>query len=305
MKKRNPLYFVLPIIIILLSFTACSGTDGQTDKKTNIYDFEKYKSSEVFNIEKIELNKTLADKCTSYKFTYLSDGLKINAYISIPASFEKTQKQGKCLLYNRGGNRDFGKLEEDTTANICTVCGRIVVASQYRGGGGSEGKDEFGGSDLNDVIKLVDLCENKFSFVDMTDFCVAGVSRGGVMTYPAARKDKRIKRLIAVSAVSDLVEAYESRDDMKTVLKETVGCTPQEKPEEYKKRSAVYWADEINVPVLIIHSKRDNKVPYKQAKALYNKLKDHTECKLITYDDDSHGVLHKEDYQTVYNWLNK
>ena len=35
------------------------------------------------------------------------------------------------------------------------MCDRIVVGSQYRGGGGSEGKDEFGGDDLNDVINAI------------------------------------------------------------------------------------------------------------------------------------------------------
>ena len=115
----------------------------------------------------------------------------------------------------------------------------------------------------------------------MDDFCVLGASRGGVMTYPAARQDSRIKRIIGMSAVTDLFDSYESRDDkMKRVLIETVGCTPQENPEEYKKCSAVYWANEIRVPVLLIHSTGDQQVPYRQAEELYTKLNDHTECRL-------------------------
>jgi dipeptidyl aminopeptidase/acylaminoacyl peptidase len=140
----------------------------------------------------------------------------------------------------------------------------------------------------------------------MDDFCVIGSSRGGVMTYPAARKDSRIKRIIALSALCDLFEAYEVRDDMmKTVLKETIGFTPEEKPEEYKKRSAVYWADEIKIPVLMFHAKQDKQVPYSQAENLYEKLKDNTDCTLITYDDDLHGMVHEKDYQTIRDWLNQ
>ena len=266
---------------------------------------ENYENSEVFGFVKVNQGGKYDGFCTTYKFNYLSDGLKIEGYLSIPLSVEKTQKPGKCVMFNHGGNRDYGKLENNTLAPICAVCDRIVIASQYRGCGGSEGEDHFGGDDLNDVIKLIDLCEKHFSFIDMDDFCVAGSSRGGVMTYPAARKDSRIKRIIALSALCDLFEAYEDRDDMKTVLKETIGFTPEEKPEEYKERSAVYWADEIKIPVLMFHAKQDKQVPYSQAEKLYEKLKDNTDCTFITYDDDIHGIVHEKDYQTMRNWLNQ
>ena len=225
-----------------------------------------YESGEVFDFEKVNLSEDLSQKCCSYKFTYMSDGYKIKGYISIPNSSIESQELTKCVLYNRGGNRDFGKLQDDTTAYICALCNRIVIASQYRGGGGSEGQDQFGGDDLNDVIKLIDLCENTFSFIDMDDFCVVGVSRGGMMTYMAARQDNRIKKIIAASAVTDLFEEYERRKDMNDVLIETIGCTPQENPAEYEKRSAIYWYDEIKIPVMIIHSENDKQASYQAAK---------------------------------------
>ncbi len=303
-------------VIGLMSLAACQPEKSSQEpasqieastaaKENNLYDMANYESSEVFNILKVNQSGKYDEFCTTYKFNYLSDGLKIEGYISIPISFEKTQKSGKCVMFNHGGNRQMGKLENYTTAPMCAVCNRIVVASQYRGCGGSEGEDHFGGDDLNDVIRLIDLCEKHFSFIDMDDFCVIGASRGGVMTYPAARKDSRIKRIIALSAVCDLFEAYEARDDMKTVLKDTIGFTPDEKPEEYEKRSAVYWADEIKIPVLIFHAKQDKQVPYSQAEKLYEKLKDSTDCTFITYEDDSHSEIKPEDYQTIRDWLNQ
>ena len=307
---------VMTVILTALTFSACgessSGNKQESVTETttateenNIYDMENYESSEAFDFVKVNQGGEFDEICTTYKFNYLSDGLKIEGYLSIPLSVEKTQKPGKCIMFNYGGNRQLGKLDNDTLAPICTVCDRIIVASQYRGCGASEGEDHFGGDDLNDVIKLIDLCERLFSFIDMDDFCVMGASRGGVMTYPAARKDSRIKRIIALSAVCDLFESYEARDDMKTVLKETLGSTPEESPVEYEKRSAVYWADEIKVPVLMFHAKLDRQVPYSQAENLYAKLKDSTDCTLITYDDDSHAVVKPEDYQTICEWLNQ
>ena len=313
MKMKRPIGIVLAILLVLFSLTACQSestvptdnTGTTTAETSDIYRFEDYASNEVFDIVKVNLSEELASKCTSYRFTYLSDGLKINAYISIPNAMAQTQRPGKCLMYNHGGNRDYGKLETETTAHACTLCDRIVIASQYRGCGGSEGIDQFGGDDLHDVIKLIDLCENRFSFIDMDDFCVLGASRGGVMTFPAARQDSRIKRIIALSAVTDLVDCYESRDEyMRNVLLETIGSTPQENPEEYQKRSAVYWADEINVPVLFIHSREDQRVSYRQAEELYNKLKDHTDCRFISHDDDYHAVPQQDDIAAIREWLN-
>ena len=321
MKAKRAICALLAAAFALLSFAACqSGKASQasessqseadttietTAPESGLYDIKSYENSEVFDILEVNHGGKYDEICTTYKFNYLSDGLKIEGYMSIPLSAEKTQKPAKCVMYNHGGNRNFGKLENNTTAPICSVCDRIVVASQYRGCGGSEGEDHFGGDDLNDVIKLIDLCEKHFSFIDMDDFCVIGASRGGVMTYPAAKKDSRIKRIVALGAVTDLFVLYEARDDMKIVLKETIGFTPEENPEEYKKRSAVYLAEEIKVPVLMFHAKLDKQVLYSQAEDLYAKLKGTTDCTLITYDDDSHAEIKPQDYKTLYDWLNQ
>ena len=302
MKIRKPFIVMICLLFVVLSVSAC-GTKEPTgttpDEKSDIFRFEDYESDDVFDIEKLELSPALASKCVSYQFTYLSDGYQIKGYLSIPTSVIESQQPGKCLLYNRGGNRDLGKLEDTTTANVCAACDRIVIASQYRGAGGSQGEDRFGGDDLHDVIKLIDLCEERFPFADMDDFCTAGVSRGGMMSYMAARQDSRIKRIIAISALSDLFASYEEREDMREVMAELIGSTPQDDPEAYEKRSAICWADEIGVPVLIFHSKQDARVSFSQAEAMNEKLKDST---FITYDDDVHGS-HREDVSVIRDWL--
>ncbi len=311
LKRTLCVFFAL--LIAVLSFSACSSSGGASSEKalseqgstvkTDIYRFEDYADSEVFEIEKAELNGGLSEKCTTYKFCFDSDSNKIKAFISIPSSAAVSGEPCKCVLFCRGGNSNLGQLKESDTATISAACGRIVVSAEYRGTKGADGADQFGGAELDDVIKLIDLCQNKFSFVDMDDFCAAGVSRGGMMTYMAARKDDRIRRIAAVSALSDFENAYDERDDMKSVILEHIGVTPQSAPEEYEKRSAVCWADEIKVPVLIIHSRLDKQVPFHQAEEMYGKLKDHVDCKFIIYDDDLHGPR-QEDFPIINEWLN-
>jgi len=294
--------FTLLLVISILSVSACNSSNQAASNQKNIYNFEDYENSEVFDIDKINTREDLSKTCTTYKFTYLSDNYKIKAYISLPVSAIESQQPTKCVLYNRGGNSKLGWLDDNSTATICSACSRVVIASQYREADGSEGKDQFGGDDLNDVIKLIDLCQNQFSFIDMDDFCVAGISRGGMMTYLTARSDSRVKRIVAVSAVSDLFQAYKEREDMQRVLYNHIGCTPTENPTEYEKRSAIRWSEEIKVPVLIIHSKNDEQVSYEQAEAMYEKLKDTTDCKFISHDDNVHGI-HPEDLKIINEWL--
>lgn len=229
------------LIFIMLIFGGC-GNKVEIDKNS-IYNFQNYKNEEVYDIQQLDLSGNLNDSCVSYKFTYISDNYEVKAYISIPLEFTKKQLSGKCILYNRGGNSRIGLLEDEDTAKLCVATNRIIIASQYRGADGGGGSDEFGGADLNDVIKLIDLCENQFSFVDMEDFCVAGVSRGGMMTYMTAKQDNRVKRIIAISAVSDLPKAYEEREDMQKVLYNYIGGSPDEMPDEYEKRSAICWTE--------------------------------------------------------------
>ena len=289
------------VLISLFVFVGCG--DVTKTEVDGIYNFLSYECEEVFDIEQIDLGGSLKKKCVSYKLTYISDGYKVKAYISMPLAVVENQSKGKCILYNRGGNSKIALLEDKDTARLCVATNRIVIASQYRGAGGGEGKDEFGGSDLNDVVTLIDLCESQFTFVDMNDFCVAGVSRGGMMSYMTARQDDRVKRIIAISAVSDLFKAYEEREDMQKVLYNYIGATPEQAPDEYKNRSAVYWADEIDAPVLIIHSKYDEQVSFAQAEDLYKKLKQtNTDVSFVARDDGVHG-LSKDDNKVILNWL--
>lgn len=277
------------IFIFLIFLTACSNEVAGID-------FITFNTNpNIFNIATVDLPYKLNRYCKSYSFNYSVDGVLVEGYISIPNN-SSANTPSKCILYNRGGNCNIGFLTDTDTAKICAETNRIVIASQYRA------NDEFGGEDLKDVLKLIDICES-FDFADMTDFTVAGVSRGGMMTYMAAREDNRIKRIISISGVSDLTQAYKDRDDMKRLLNNFIGGSPESKPEEYENRSAINWADEITVPTLIIHSTGDQQVSYSQAKDLYEKLLENgTDVILKTYTDSTHG-LHSEDLEIITDWL--
>ena len=208
-------------------------------------------------------------------------------------------------FFNRGGNREFGRLTDETIVGLADL-GYIVLASQYRGNDGGSGCEQFGGDDINDVIKLIDISEH-FEFVQTGGVYMTGLSRGGMMTYIACRVDSRIKAATVGAAVSDSFSAYEARDDMKTVYKSLVGGTPDNMPEEYVRRSAIMWADEINVPLLIIHGgEKDWRVDTSQSKNMAAELKRYgKEYRLIIYEDADHTFQGTQWYLDMCTWFNE
>ena len=161
------------------------------------WDIEQYEGIEdIISVEKLDLEKTIPEgvEVSTYKVRYQSDEYEVVSYLSVPKECIEKKEAYPCIIYNRGGNREYGANQPEYIAYLAESFGKIIFATQYRGVDGGTGKEEFGGVDLNDVLKLIDFCE-EFAFVDMEQIYMMGISRGGMMTYMAVREDSRIKKL--------------------------------------------------------------------------------------------------------------
>lgn len=294
---------ILTVLIFRIKFpSGISAEDAQKQIENSL------KANGISEYEKIDLEKyekqAGVDLSTyiSYRFFYQSDDLKIEAFISAPIDL-LGKKKSPCLIYNHGGNREYGALENVETTFYAYQFHTICVATNYRGCGSSQGTDAFGGDDVHDVIHLIDLCQ-KLDYVDTNQINMLGVSRGGMMTYETLREDKRIHKAVVVAGVADCSMSYEERSDMKPLLQELIGGTPKQLPEEYEKRSAVAWADQINTPLLIFHTTGDDKVSVKQADKLVEQLKKYQkDYEYVTFDSNVHGDLRKTDVEKIRKWL--
>lgn len=190
-----------------------------------------------------------------FQFTYLSGKNKVSGLLAIPKKY--IGKKLPCIIYNRGGYKDFGILKHGALfSNMGRLVaeGYVVIASQYSGNSLSEGKDEYGGNDIKDIITLHDILKT-ISFVDMNKIGMYGGSRGGLMTFLVLKKVKWIKAVCVKSGLYNLVSSASLRPEMKKVFKEAFGGSK----EEMTRRSVTYWADKIprNVPILMLHGSSD------------------------------------------------
>ena len=309
MKKKIILQLIILSVLILTALifrikfpSGISAEDAQKQIENSL------EANGISEYEKIDLEKyekqAGVDLSTyiSYRFFYQSDDLKIEAFISAPIDL-LGKKKSPCLIYNHGGNREYGALENVETTFYAYQFHTICVATNYRGCGSSQGTDAFGGDDVRDVLHLIDLCQ-KLDYVDKDQINMFGVSRGGMMTYEALREDQRIHKAVVVAGVADCSMSYEERSDMQPLHQELIGGTPKQLPEEYEKRSAIAWADQINTPLLIFHTTGDDKVSIKQVDKLVEQLKKYQkDYEYVTFDSNVHGDLRKTDVEKIRKWL--
>ena len=108
----------------------------------------------IFKNGKLKGSFSYLNDIDLYSMVYDSDGLMVTGFMVRP----KKPGNYPCIIYNRGGNRDFGAL---LVFNAMLQMGRmaadgyVVIASNYRGNSNSEGKEEFGGADVKDVLNLI------------------------------------------------------------------------------------------------------------------------------------------------------
>lgn len=303
----------IKLILLILLFSNCQAQENKLlVRKSLISDWSKYPIYPRLVEDKNGKKEWKAkyrylDSIDVYGITYLSDGLKIHGLMAKP----KKTGTYPCVIYNRGGNREFGSLKVyhgALTLGQIAKEGYVVIASQYRGNGGSEGQEEFGGKDVNDVLILTDILK-EIEDADTHRIGMYGWSRGGMMTYIALTKTAKIKTAIVGGARSDLTII--DRPEMETnVYSELMPNYKENKEEELKKRSAIYWADKFpkNVPILLLHGNSDWRVKSTNSLNLALEFEKHRiPYRLKIFEGGDHGIneFKKEVDTEVINWFNR
>jgi len=236
--------------------------------------------------------RDILDRVEIKSIAYLSDGLQVKGYLVVPKQGEKLP----CVIFNRGGNREFGALTDSTAAGLLgrmASWGYVVVASQYRGNAGGEGKEEFGGSDVNDVLNLLPLLKS-LPQADSARVGMYGWSRGGMMTYLALTRTDQIAAAIVGSGMADMFDTIKRRPEMETeVLAELVPNYAKDKEAALVARSAVRWTEKLSqkTPILLLHGSADWRVHPSQALTMAAKLFENQHVfRFVFLEGGDHGL---------------
>ncbi len=243
---------------------------------------------------------------TIEKITYLSDGLKVKGFIAYPN--DQTKKY-PCVIWNRGGAGNRGAIDEFTARGIfgqLASWGYVVFTSQYRGNAGGEGKDELGGSDVNDILNLVPLAD-EIDCADNSKWGIEGWSRGGMMTYIALTKQNNFKCAILVGAISN---AGQNSDENSAMQKAYEGYfNPEDIEKKLRERSAVNFYKKLPpIPYLIMHGGKDEIISPNQSIEMASRFgKLNYEYRLVIFEDGDHYLkTHRKEVDALRRmWYEK
>jgi len=230
------------------------------------------------------------------RFTYRSDGLAVVGYRYAGAAHPSGKHP--VLVFLRGGNREFGKLDEPWMRRFRAFLdsGYVVIGTQYRGNDGGEGREELGGADVRDVTNLLPLIRRDTT-LDSANVYSFGASRGGMMAYLAIRNGMHVNAAVVQAGPTRLAQQEALRPGMEAeVYSQVVPGWPKSKAAFYRDRSAVYWADRLTVPLLIVHGTKDWRVDPGDALAITSQLlASGQRVELIMYEGGDHYLMDQRD----------
>jgi dipeptidyl aminopeptidase/acylaminoacyl peptidase len=223
------------------------------------------------------------------KLKYMSDGLKVTAYLYKPA--RAGGRKFPAIVFNRG-SVVRGDIAPELISFFHRLAseGFVILAPMYRQSDGGEGRDEVGGADVNDLMNVVPLAQS-LGFIDMNNLFLYGESRGGMMTYQAIRKDFPVNAAAVFGAFTDMEALIKYRPEVyqPKTLKQIWPDFDTRKDGIIKSRSAVHWPETLDVPLLIMHGGADWSVNPSQSLTIAQKLQDLGKTyELIIYAGDGH-----------------
>lgn len=298
MKTFKTFFFLLFLTICVGNLEILASLDKNDGNIVAIrdYDFPLYSQAvENTDVEryssKEEYESASRDKNFKFqKITYLSDNLKVIAYLYKP---QKTEgKKYPAIIFNRGSY-----IRGDIAPELISMFHRlaengfVILAPLYRQSDGGEGRDRLGGEDMNDLMNTLPVAKN-LKFIDTNNLFMYGESRGGMMTYQAIKKGFPLNATAVYGAFSDMENMVNSRPDIYTTQlgKMIFGNDYESQKEEiFRTRSAINWVEKFNVPTLIMHGGDDASVnPTQSLKLAQKLLKSKKVYELVVYAEDNH-----------------
>ncbi|MCH2228711.1 MAG: polysaccharide deacetylase family protein [Crocinitomicaceae bacterium] len=235
-----------------------------------------------------------------YAVTYQSDSNIVSGLVVEP----KREGEFPLVIFNRGGNRDWAKLDVMTVITATSKVahsGYSIFASNYRE------NDEYGGTEINDVLNLISV-SNEFDKVDTSRIGMIGWSRGAMMNFLALKKSKRITTAIMINGAPNLFKILDRRPALEeSVFMKYIPNYATNRENALIERSPFFWPEQLNKTssIYLISGKQDRFVDYHQSVGMAQKLDSiGYENKLSLFDTDHSFRGKKEELnRSIIKWL--
>ena len=219
---------------------------------------------------------------TAFKDSLLGNQLKFYSYVFIPKTVKQNRKY-PLLVFPHGGVHSSFTSGSVHILREMVAQGYIVIAPDYRGSTGY-GRSfyeniDYGGLENEDVMAARDYMVESYDIVDPDRVGIIGWSHGGMITLMnLLRYPEKFACGYAGVPVSDVGYrlSYQTPDYSDNYTVEYhIGATPQEKPEEYARRSPVTYAGQLTKPLRIVTCTNDDDVSVTEVQRMIDSLTFH------------------------------
>jgi dienelactone hydrolase len=235
-----------------------------------------------------EYERAVSDERFEFqKLLYASDGLSVVAYVYKP---REVASPLPTIIFNRGSgvHRDIAPVLVPYFHRLAQE-GFVIIAPMYRQTDGGEGSDGNGGDDIHDLLNIFPLVQS-LPYVDADNLFMTGESRGAMMVFQAIREQFPMRAAAVWGGFTDLRPLMEAQPGLVAyAAKNWPGFDADEPEADIEKRSAIYWPEEISVPVLLMHGESDRSIPVDHTYNLARELQRLGRLYgLIVFADDNH-----------------
>jgi len=245
------------------------------------------------------------------------NGDTVHGYVMPPVGAKPGQKYPVAFLVH-GGPQGAWPDEFHYRWNPQTYAGAgfAVVAVNFHGsvGYGQAFTDaisqHWGDRPLEDLQKGWAAALKQFPYLDGNDACALGASYGGYMIYwMAGVWNQPWKCMVDHDGVFDARMMYYATEELWFEEHEN-GGTQFEHPENYEKFNPLNHVKDWRVPMLVVHSNHDYRIPVTQGLGAFTALqRQGIPSEFLNFPDENHLVLKPQNsvmwHETVIDWLKR